>query len=115
MCVSLPTTAAAVRQHHGRTSWFQHLHRRPSGPAKTFTFPIRIRQLVIDINNYSTDGIYVANCPDKNANAVSELAMWLILVIDRRMTDFASEEDDPTAMSGLIEVDEQNLGIVTIR
>ena len=41
----------------------------------------------IDFNYCSTKGIYVANCPGKNANAVSELAMGLILMIDRRMAE----------------------------
>lgn len=41
----------------------------------------------IDFNYCSTKGIYVANCPGKNANAVSELAMGLILAIDRRSAE----------------------------
>ncbi len=41
----------------------------------------------IDFNYCSTKGIYVANCPGKNANAVSELAMGLILCIDRRIAE----------------------------
>lgn len=32
-------------------------------------------------------GIYVANCPGKNANAVSELTVGLMLSIDRRMAE----------------------------
>ena len=41
----------------------------------------------IDFAYCSTKGIYVANCPGKNANAVSELAMGMILSIDRRMAE----------------------------
>ena len=35
----------------------------------------------------SRNGVYVANCPGKNANAVAELAIGLILSIDRRMAE----------------------------
>ena len=41
----------------------------------------------IDLMYCSTKGIYVANCPGKNANAVSELTMALILSIDRRTAE----------------------------
>jgi len=41
----------------------------------------------IDFNYCSTKGIYVTNCPGKNANAVSELTMGLILSIDRRIAE----------------------------
>ena len=41
----------------------------------------------IDFNYCSTKGIYVANCPGKNANAVSELAIGLMLAIDRRTAE----------------------------
>jgi len=41
----------------------------------------------IDFNYCSTKGIYVANCPGKNANAVSELTMGLVLSIDRRIAE----------------------------
>lgn len=41
----------------------------------------------IDVNHAAKRGIYVANCPGKNANAVSELTMGLILCIDRRMAE----------------------------
>lgn len=41
----------------------------------------------IDFAYCSTKGIYVANCPGKNANAVSELTMGLILSIDRRIAE----------------------------
>jgi len=32
-------------------------------------------------------GIYVANCPGKNANAVSELTVGFMISIDRRMAE----------------------------
>ena len=41
----------------------------------------------IDHNHCSRRGIYVANCPGVNANAVSELTMGLILAIDRRIAE----------------------------
>ena len=41
----------------------------------------------IDHNHCSRRGIYVANCPGMNANAVSELTMGLILSIDRRIAE----------------------------
>jgi len=39
----------------------------------------------IDVAHASTKGIYVANCPGKNATAVAELTMGLIINIDRRL------------------------------
>src|SRR5206468_10482436 len=41
----------------------------------------------IDVPAASARGIYVANCPGKNAVAVAELTMSLILALDRRVTD----------------------------
>jgi D-3-phosphoglycerate dehydrogenase len=41
----------------------------------------------IDVAHASTRGIYVSNCPGKNAIAVAELAFALILAIDRRIPD----------------------------
>jgi len=41
----------------------------------------------IDINTASEMSVYVANCPGKNAVAVAELTMGLILSIDRRIPD----------------------------
>ena len=41
----------------------------------------------IDVAHASTRGIYVSNCPGKNAIAVAELAFGLILSIDRRIPD----------------------------
>jgi D-3-phosphoglycerate dehydrogenase len=41
----------------------------------------------IDVRAASRRGIYVANCPGKNASAVAELVYGLILSIDRRIPD----------------------------
>src|SRR5580692_12450421 len=39
----------------------------------------------IDVRAASRRGIYVANCPGKNASAVVELAFGLMLALDRRI------------------------------
>lgn len=41
----------------------------------------------IDVETASKRGIFVANCPGKNAIAVAELAFGLILALDRRIAD----------------------------
>ena len=41
----------------------------------------------IDVKAASKSGIYVANCPGKNAIAVAELTMGLLLALDRRIAD----------------------------
>ena len=41
----------------------------------------------IDVAGASERGIYVSNCPGKNSVAVAELAMALILALDRRIAD----------------------------
>jgi D-3-phosphoglycerate dehydrogenase len=41
----------------------------------------------IDVAGASTRGIYVSNCPGKNAIAVAELAFGLIVSLDRRIPD----------------------------
>jgi D-3-phosphoglycerate dehydrogenase len=41
----------------------------------------------IDVAAASRRGIYVSNCPGKNAIAVAELALALILALDRRVAD----------------------------
>jgi D-3-phosphoglycerate dehydrogenase len=45
----------------------------------------------IDVAGASQRGIYVSNCPGKNAVAVAELAMGLILALDRRIPDNVAE------------------------
>jgi D-3-phosphoglycerate dehydrogenase len=41
----------------------------------------------IDVRAASKRGIYVANCPGKNASAVAELVFGLMLALDRRIVD----------------------------
>jgi len=41
----------------------------------------------IDVKYCAKQGIYVANCPGKNAHAVSELTIGMMLSIDRRMAE----------------------------
>ena len=45
----------------------------------------------IDVPAASTRGIYVSNCPGKNAIAVAELAFGLLLSLDRRIPDNVAE------------------------
>ncbi len=45
----------------------------------------------IDVEGASQRGIFVANCPGKNAAAVAELAFGLILGVDRRIPENVSE------------------------
>ncbi len=41
----------------------------------------------IDVRAASKRGIYVANCPGKNASAVAELVLGMMLALDRRLPD----------------------------
>ena len=45
----------------------------------------------IDVAAASSRGIYVSNCPGKNAIAVAELAFGLMLALDRRIPDNVAE------------------------
>lgn len=45
----------------------------------------------IDVASASARGIYVANCPGKNAIAVAELTMGLVLALDRRICDATAD------------------------
>jgi D-3-phosphoglycerate dehydrogenase / 2-oxoglutarate reductase len=45
----------------------------------------------IDVAAASKRGIYVSNCPGKNAIAVAELTMGLVLALDRRIPDNVAE------------------------
>ena len=45
----------------------------------------------IDVATASARGIYVSNCPGKNAIAVAELAFALVLALDRRVPDNVAE------------------------
>jgi len=48
----------------------------------------------IDVSAASARGIYVSNCPGKNAVAVAELTFGLILALDRRIPDNVAELRD---------------------
>ena len=45
----------------------------------------------IDVAGASARGIYVSNCPGKNSAAVAELALGLMLALDRRIPDNVAE------------------------
>src|SRR4051812_44138983 len=45
----------------------------------------------IDVQSAAARGIYVANCPGKNAVAVAELAMGLVCALDRRIPDAVAQ------------------------
>jgi D-3-phosphoglycerate dehydrogenase len=45
----------------------------------------------IDVKAASRRGIYVSNCPGKNSIAVAELALGLIIALDRRIPDNVAE------------------------
>ncbi len=45
----------------------------------------------IDVTAASRRGVYVSNCPGKNSVAVAELALALILALDRRLPDNVAE------------------------
>ena len=45
----------------------------------------------IDVAGASARGIYVSNCPGRNAMAVAELAFGLLLALDRRIPDNVAE------------------------
>ena len=45
----------------------------------------------IDVKSASRRGVYVSNCPGKNAVAVAELTLGLILCLDRRIPDNVAE------------------------
>jgi len=57
--------------------------------AKTLHLIVRAgaQYQTIDVRAASRRGIYVANCPGKNAAAVAELVMGLLIAIDRRIVD----------------------------
>ncbi len=55
----------------------------------------------IDVEGASRRGIFVANCPGKNAAAVAELAFGLILSLDRRIPDNVSQAREGRWSKGL--------------
>ncbi len=68
---STEVTAAALEKA-------RHLHLIVRAGAQVAT---------IDVRTASKKGIYVANCPGKNAAAVAELVFGMIVAIDRRIPD----------------------------
>jgi D-3-phosphoglycerate dehydrogenase len=60
--------------------------------AKQLNLIVRAGALygTIDVHAASKRGIYVANCPGKNASAVTELVYGLMLALDRRVPDAVS-------------------------
>ncbi|HEY4013535.1 MAG TPA: NAD(P)-dependent oxidoreductase [Polyangiaceae bacterium] len=57
--------------------------------AKQLNLIVRagVEYATIDVRAASKHGVYVANCPGKNASAVAELAYGLMLALDRRIPD----------------------------
>lgn len=55
----------------------------------------------IDVPAASARGIYVSNCPGRNSVAVAELAMGLIVALDRRIADNVAELRAGTWNKGL--------------
>src|SRR6188508_1561560 len=53
--------------------------------------PARSRSSSAPAQASTKRGIYVSNCPGKNAVAVAELTMGLILALDRRIPDNVAE------------------------
>jgi D-3-phosphoglycerate dehydrogenase len=64
-------------------------------PSKVFERSRRLALVVragagvntIDVKAAAARGVFVANCPGKNATAVAELALGLLVAIDRRIPD----------------------------
>jgi D-3-phosphoglycerate dehydrogenase len=63
----------------------------------------------IDVAAASKRGIYVSNCPGKNSVAVAELAMALILALDRRIADNVADLKEYSKARGL---KGQTLGLI---
>jgi D-3-phosphoglycerate dehydrogenase len=70
----------------------------------------------IDVAGASERGIFVANCPGKNATAVAELAFGLLLGLDRRIPDNVAEAREgrwnKKAFSSALGVKGSTLGLV---
>jgi D-3-phosphoglycerate dehydrogenase len=70
----------------------------------------------IDVAGASERGIFVANCPGKNATAVAELAFGLILSLDRRIPDNVAEARagrwDKKAFSSAYGIKGSTLGLI---
>src|SRR5262245_8903256 len=67
-------------------------------PAAVFTASRRLALVIragagvntIDVRAAAAHGVFVANCPGKNAAAVAELAVGLMVALDRRIPDNVS-------------------------
>ena len=59
------------------------------GGARELNLIVRAGSQVstVDVRAASRRGVYVANCPGKNASAVAELVFGLIVALDRRIVD----------------------------
>ena len=70
----------------------------------------------IDVESASQRGIFVANCPGKNATAVAELTLGLMLALDRRIPDNVIDARagrwDKAAYSKAQGIKGQTLGVV---
>jgi D-3-phosphoglycerate dehydrogenase len=86
-----PSRRARRRRHPGRPVDRGHGERHHS--AKQLNLIVRAGAGVntIDVAAASARGIYVANCPGKNAIAVAELTMGFILALDRRIPEATAD------------------------
>ena len=70
----------------------------------------------IDVTHCARQGIFVANCPGKNAHAVAELAMGLMLSLDRRMAEgnqlLHEGKWDKTMFSKCVGIKGRTLGLI---
>jgi len=62
-----------------------------AGDALTLVIRAGAGVNTIDVKAASARGVFVANCPGKNAIAVAELTMGLLLALDRRIPDNAAD------------------------
>ncbi len=89
--LSIDTLPAAVKEHDPDVL----IVRSTKVPQAVFDAASKLSLVVragagydnIDVSAASAKGIFVANCPGKNAIAVAELAWGLILACDRRIPD----------------------------
>ena len=70
----------------------------------------------IDVESASQRGVFVANCPGKNASAVAELTIGLMLALDRRIPDSVNDARagrwDKAAYSKAHGIKGRTLGVV---
>ena len=86
-----PATRGRARRPRGPTCSSSGARRSPSRCSTTASLSLIVRAgagvNTIDVTAASRRGIYVSNCPGKNAIAVAELTFALILALDRRIAD----------------------------